>query len=177
MDKSMDSNKIKGHYYCSDKLSPKGYSLKLSPEISQIFDDANNKQLFVSQRLRILVENDFKTYEDIQLDEAQKQTQKAQDSFKEAQKQTKLSFGAVMLSILAIIASIFVPRCTPSTIEQKQYDSIQIMQDELIKTLKEIKISQIDNDSLIKQLNLVNQSIDDISNSLNKMKKSKSTRK
>ena len=47
-------------------------------------------------------------------------------------------------------------------------------QDEMIKTLNEIKISQIDNDSLIKELNLVNHSIDEISNSLNEMKKSNS---
>lgn len=192
MDKSMDSNKIKAHYCCYDKPSPKIYSLKLSPEISQIFDDANNKQLFVSQRLRTLVENDFKTYEDIQLEEAQKQTKASHESLEEARKQTEsanksleearkqtksakrqtwLSIGAVILSVLAIIASIFVPRCTPSTLDQKQFNTIQMKQNELIKTLNEIKISKIDNDSLIKELNLANESIDEISNTLKELKK------
>lgn len=196
MDKSMDSNKIKGRYICSDKPLPKGYTLKLSPEVSQIFDDANNKQLFVSQRLRTLVENDFKTYEDIQLEEARKQTGSAQESFKEAQRQTRWSIGAVCLSILTLIASIVMPiilsKCSTDPIENKmvksQFDSIQSKQNELINTLyplkniqitndslikelNELKISQIDNDSLIKELNLLNQSIDEISNTLKELKK------
>lgn len=160
----------------------------------------------IEQELFELVSNGFKTYEDIQLEEAQNQTKIAHESLEEARKQTKAAIDSLVeaqeqtqksqdslveaqkqtfwsritlavsliLSIAAIICSILVPRHTPSTIEQKQYDSIQIMQDELIKTLKEIKISQIDNDSLIKELNLVNHSIDEISHSLNEMKESNS---
>lgn len=198
LEKSMDSNKIKGSHICSDKPLPKGCTIKLSSEISKIFDDANNKQLFVSQRLRTLVENDFKTYEDIQLEEAQKQTKASHESLEEARKQTEsasaslaeaqkqtgkaktqtyLSITAVVLSGLAIIASIFVPRCTPSTLDQKQFDTIQMKQDELIKTLNEIKNIQITNDSLIKELNLANESINEISNTLKEVKELNSKRK
>lgn len=185
----------------------------ISKECKKFIDKSRFNKLFVTTKFKELVSNDFKTYEDIQLEEAkkqtniasesleearkqttsanasleeakkqtnaafeslteaQKQTQKAHDSFNEAQKQTKLSFGAVILSVIAIIASIIVPRCTPSTLDQKQFDTIQMKQDELIKTLNEIKISQIDNDSLIKELNLANESINKISNTLKELKK------
>lgn len=144
------------------------------------------------QELFELVSKGFKTYEDIQLEEAQKQTNIANESLEEAKKQTEsasaslaeaqkqtgkaktqtnLSITAVVLSVFAIIASIIVPRCTPSTLDQKQFDTIQMKQDELIKTLNEIKISQIDNDSLIKELNLANESINEISNTLKELKK------
>ena len=220
MDKSMDSNKIKAHYCCYDKPSPKIYSLKLSPEISQIFDDANNKQLFVSQRLRTLVENDFKTYEEIQLEEAQKQTnianesleearkqtesanksleearkqtkasldslaetikqtQKTQESLDEAQKQsyqartqTGLSIFTLFLSVCAILWSIYASNEIPITINQSQFDSIQIQQKVLIETLNEIKMSQMDKDSVIKELDSTKAKIDEISNTLKELKK------
>ena len=152
----------------------------------------------IEQELFELVSNGFKTYEEIQLEEAQKQTKIASESLEEARNQTNaasaslaeaqkqtgkaktqtyLSITAVVLSGLAIIASILVPRCTPSTLDQKQFDTIQNNQAELIKKLNELKISQIDNDSLIKELNLLNQSIDEISNTLNEIKESKSKRK
>lgn len=174
------------------------FSSQIAPVTTDAFLLFNSK-IALEQELYELVSNDFKTYEEIQLEEAQKQTkiasesleearnqtnaakesleeaqkqtQKAQDSFKEAQKQTNLSFWAVILSVIAIIASIIVPRCTSSTLDQKQFDTIQMKQDELIKTLNEIKISQIDNDSLIKELNLANESIDEISNTLKELKK------
>ena len=146
----------------------------------------------IEQELFELVSNGFKTYEDIQLEEAQNQTKIAHESLEEARNQTNaakesleeaqkqtgkaktqtyLSITAVVLSGLAIIASIFVPRCTPSTLDQKQFDTIQMKQNELIKTLNEIKISKIDNDSLIKELNLANESINEISNTLKELKK------
>ena len=118
------------------------------------------------------------------LAEAQKQRELANESLGEAQKQTKsakcqtwLSIGAVILSFCAIIASIFVPRCTSSTLDQKQFDTIQMKQDEVIKTLNEVKTIQITNDSLIKELNLANESIDEISNTLKEIKELNSKRK
>lgn len=208
----------------------------ISKECKKFIDKSRSNKLFVTTKFIELVSNDFKTYEEIQLEEAQeqtkiasesleearkqttsanasleearkqtnaafeslteaqKQTQKAHDSFNEAQKQTNLSIGAVILSFLAIIVSIFVPRCTTSKLDQKQFDTIQnnqaeliiklneikisqIDNDSLIKKLNELKISQIDNDSLIKELNLLNQSIDEISNTLNEIKDSKLKRK
>lgn len=83
----------------------------------------------------------------------------------------------LFLSVGAILWSIYASNEIPITINQSQFDSIQIQQAELIKKLNELKISQIDNDSLIKELNLLNQSIDEISNTLNEIKESKSKRK
>ena len=164
----------------------------ISKECKKFIDKSRSNKLFVTTKFKELVSNDFKTYEDIQLEEARKQTNIANESLKEARKQTEsasaslaeaqrqtgkaktqtiLSFIAVGLSIFAIIASIIVPRCTPSTLDQKQFDTIQMKQNELIKTLNEIKISKIDNDSLIKELNLANESFDEISNTLKELKK------
>lgn len=199
--------------YLSDKVN--STKAKLICKDNVIIDTNTNKQIYfclpiyfeldtyrllssymmVNQELFELVSNDFKTYEEIQLEEAQKQTKIASESLEEARNQTNaasaslaeaqkqtgkaktqtyLSITAVVLSGLAIIASIFVPRCTPSTLDQKQFDTIQNNQAELIIKLNEIKISQIGNDSLIKELNLVNHSIDEISHSLNEMKESNS---
>lgn len=166
----------------------------------------------IEQELFELVSNDFKTYEEIQLEEAQKQTKASHESLEEARKQTKASFDSLaetikqtqktqesleeaqkqsyqartqtglsiltlFLSVGAILWSIYASNEIPITINQSQFDSIQIQQAELIKKLNELKISQIDNDSLIKELNLLNQSIDEISNTLNEIKESKSKRK
>ena len=141
--------------------------------------------MMVNQELFELVSNDFKTYEDIQLEEAKKQTKSAQDSLKEAQRQTRWSIGAVCLSILTLIASIVMPiilsKCSTDPIENKmeksQFDSIQSKQNELINTLYPLKNIQITNDSLIKELNLANESIDEISNTLKEIKELNSKRK
>lgn len=139
----------------------------------------------IEQELFELVSNDFKTYEDIQLEEARKQTESAQESLKEAQKQTRWSIGAVCLSILTLIASIVMPiilsKCSTDSIENKmeksQFDSIQSKQNELINTLYPLKTIQITNDSLIKKLNLAKESIDEISNTLKEIKELNSKRK
>ena len=130
--------------------------------ISEQYDvyELLDSYVHINQSLIELQSNNFKTNEEQQL--------------AEAQKQKKIAIGAVILSVCAIIASIFVPRSTPSTINYSQFDSIQTNQSELINILRELKINQIDNDSLIKELNSVNQSIDEILNSLNEIKKSKS---
>lgn len=157
----------------------------ISKECKKFIDKSRSNKLFVTTKFKELVSNDFKTYEDIQLEEAKKQT--------------RWSIRAVYLSILTLIASIVMPiilsKCSTDPIENKmvksQFDSIQSKQNELINTLyplkniqitndslikelNELKISQIDNDSLIKELNLLNQSIDEISNTLNEIKESNS---
>lgn len=164
----------------------------ISKECKKFIDKSRSNKLFVTTKFKELVSNDFKTYEDIQLEEARKQTNIANESLKEARKQTEsasaslaeaqrqtgkaktqtiLSFIAVGLSIFAIIASIIVPRRTPSTLDQKQFDTIQMKQNELIKTLNDVKTIQITNDSLIKELNLANESINKIFNTLKELKK------
>lgn len=151
----------------------------ISKECKKIIDKSRSNKLFVTTKFIDLVSNDFKTYEDIQLEEARKQTESAQESLKEAQRQTRWSIGAVCLSILTLIASIVMPiilsKCSTDPIENKmvksQFDSIQSKQNELINTLYPLKNIQITNDSLIKELNLANESIDKISNTLKELKK------
>ena len=171
---------------------------KIDSNIFNILKQSFYSKVYISAELKELVSNDFKTYEEIQLEEAQNQTKIAHESLEEARKQTEsasaslaeaqkqtgkaktqtnLSITAVVLSVFAIIASIFVPRCTPSTLDQKQFDTIQMKQNELIKTLNDVKTIQITNDSLIKELNLANESIDEISNTLKEIKELNSKRK
>lgn len=128
----------------------------------------------IEQELFELTENNFKSYEDIQLEEVQTQTKAAQESLKEAQRQTKWSIGAFVLSVLAIIASIIVPQCVESTINQNQFDTLKILQKELNEGMKDLKNKQTDKDSAIKLLNLTNKSIDEISNTLKEVKELKS---
>lgn len=173
----------------------------------------------IEQELFELVSNGFKTYEDIQLEEAQnqtkiahesleearkqtesanksleearkqtkasldslaetiKQTQKTQESLDEAQKQsyqartqTGLSIFTLFLSVGAILWSIYASNEIPITINQSQFDSIQIQQKVLIETLNEIKMSQMDKDSVIKELDSTKAKIDKISNTLKEVK-------
>ena len=189
--------------YLSNKVN--STKAKLICEDNVIIDTRNDKQIYfclpiyfefdtyrllssymtINQELFELVSNDFKTYEDIQLEEAKKQTESAQKSLKEAQRQTRWSIGAVCLSILTLIASIVMPiilsKCSTDPIENKmeksQFDSIQSKQNELINTLYPLKTIQITNDSLIKELNLANESIDEISNTLKEIKELNSKRK
>ena len=159
------------------------FGCSLSKECREFIEKTRSRKLFITTKFIELVSNDFKTYEEIQLEEAKKQTESASASLAEAREQTGKAKTAVVLSGLAIIVSIFVPRCTSSKLDQEQFNTIQMKQNELIKTLNEIKISQIDNDSLIKklnelkisqidndslikELNLANESIDEISNTL-----------
>lgn len=175
----------------------KSIKCSLSKECGEFIEKTRSRKLFITTKFIELVSNDFKTYEEIQLEEARKQTESASASLAEAREQTEkantqtyLSIIAVVLSVIAIIVSFFVS----SKLDQEQFNTIQMKQNELIKTLNEIKISQIDNDSLIKklnelkisqidndslikELNLLNQSIDEISNTLNEIKESKSKRK
>lgn len=173
----------------------------------------------IEQELFELVSNGFKTYEDIQLEEAQnqtkiahesleearkqtesanksleearkqtkasldslaetiKQTQKTQESLEEAQKQsyqartqTGLSILTLFLSVGAILWSIYASNEIPITINQSQFDSIQIQQKVFIETLNEIKMSQMDKDSVIKELDSTKAKIDKISNTLKEIK-------
>lgn len=173
----------------------------------------------IEQELFELVSNNFKTYEDIQLEEAQnqtkiahesleearkqtesanksleearkqtkasldslaetiKQTQKTQESLDEAQKQsyqartqTGLSIFTLFLSVGAILWSIYASNEIPITINQSQFDSIQIQQKVFIETLNEIKMSQMDKDSVIKELDSTKAKIDKISNTLKEIK-------
>ncbi len=223
--------------YSSDKVS--STIAKLISKDNVIIDTHNNNQLYfclpiyfdldthrllssymmINQELFELVSNNFKTYEDIQLEEAQnqtkiahesleearkqtesanksleearkqtkasldslaetiKQTQKTQESLEEAQKQsyqartqTGLSIFTLFLSVGAILWSIYASNEIPITINQSQFDSIQIQQKVLIETLNEIKMSQMDKDSVIKELDSTKAKIDEISNTLKEIK-------
>jgi len=193
---------------------------KIDSNIFNILKQSFYSKVYISAELKELVSNDFKTYEEIQLEEAQnqtkiahesleearkqtesanksleearkqtkasldslaetiKQTQKTQESLEEAQKQsyqartqTGLSILTLFLSVGAILWSIYASNEIPITINQSQFDSIQIQQKVLIETLNEIKMSQMDKDSVIKELDSTKAKIDKISNTLKELKK------
>lgn len=71
-----------------------------------------NGQVFVTQTLRDLVRNDFKSLEEQTLEEAKAQTDLAQASLSEAKKQTCRSLGAVIVAVVGIIVSVCLSKCS-----------------------------------------------------------------
>lgn len=98
----------------------------------------------INQELKDLVSRSFKTIEELQLKEAQKQTAEAQTQSKEAQKQTIWSLIAFGLSMLSILLSIGVPiyvarneTVTMDTIQYKRWDSIKVSTDSRIEKIEQ----------------------------------------
>lgn len=154
----LEGNKINGTREYKDEI----YDSYIVSEQNGVYELLNS-YVHINQEMYDLVEKDFKTCEEIQLEEAKKQT--------------KWSIVAVILSLVAIIVSFIVPRCFSSKLDQQQFDTIQIKQNELILSLDELKLNKIDNDSFVKDLDKMQESIDEISNTLNKINIQNSNKK
>lgn len=107
---------------------------KLDPKIDAILLNALNHRIFVSSDLVKLVDDGFRSYEQMMLDEANNQTQSASKQSEyariqadESRKQTRNSWIAIGVSILAIIASIIVSTVSISKVMlvEEQFDMIQ----------------------------------------------------
>lgn len=101
-----------------DKTGLSAVSVPLDPVVGKMLFDNLNYPVYVTQTLRELVENNFKTLEERSLDEAQLQT-------KEAQKQSCLSFIAVILALLTLLFSLLqgFKGCTNSGVHNKDSSS------------------------------------------------------
>jgi hypothetical protein len=71
----------------------------LSPSFVELIHKYMTNWMYVKKDLLELVENDFKEYEEIVLDEAKKQT-------KEAKKQTKIAIVSAVFAVIATITAI-----------------------------------------------------------------------
>lgn len=87
----------------ADRLNP--INKPISPEISKILTYSCQNAIFVSQDLKELVDNDFKTIEELSLEEARKQTIAAKESLdltreslNESQQQTAAANAALDVS-------------------------------------------------------------------------------
>lgn len=81
-----------------DKSGLSAISVRLDPAVGKMLFDNLNYPIYVTQTLVSLVQDNFKTLEEITLDEAQEQT-------KEAKRQSWLSFIAVVLALLTLLFS------------------------------------------------------------------------
>ena len=82
-----------------DKTGLSSILVTLDPVVGKMIFDNLNYPIYVTQTLRELVVNNFKTLEEQSLDEAQQQTS-------EAKKQSRLSFIAVLLALLTFLFSL-----------------------------------------------------------------------
>ena len=138
-------------------LGDKVVTYCVSRECGEFIEKTLKQKFFLTQDLVDLIENDFKTYEDQQLEEAQKQTQAAK-------KQTVLSIVAVILSIISIICACFVPIYVARN-ESVTIDSFQYHRWDSIKVTTNSHIESIEN-----TLNANDSVLSDISNSVNSLK-------
>jgi hypothetical protein len=79
--------------FLTDGLTPVGK--KIDTNVAKILDNAMNHRAFVSEDLVQLVQNNFKTVEDMALDEARKQTNYSRKS--------------VIFAIIAAVLSVIIP--------------------------------------------------------------------
>lgn len=81
-----------------EKCSEKIQFLDLPEEIKKLFERYGDSEMFVSSELKNLVENDFKTYEDLALDEARCQTKYSRITL-------LLSFIMLFISVITIFCN------------------------------------------------------------------------
>ena len=72
------------------------FAISLSKGCKEFIEKTSSRKLFITTKFEELVSNDFKTYEDIQLEEAQNQTKIAHESLEEARKQTKAAIDSLV---------------------------------------------------------------------------------
>lgn len=134
-----------------------GIKLDIPGDISEMIEKSFCN-IVILQPLFDLVDSDFKSVEEIHLEEAQKQTEAAQAQSEEAKKQTEaalaqskeakkqtiwslIAFGLSMLSIaLSIGVPIYVARnetVTMDTIQYKRWDSIKVSTDSRIEKIEQ----------------------------------------
>lgn len=97
-----------------DKTVLSAISVDLDPAVGKMIFDNLNYPIYVTQTLVSLVDNGFKTLEELSLDEARKQT-------KEAKKQSCLSIIAVILALLTLMFSALqgFKGCTNSGVHEE----------------------------------------------------------
>ena len=93
-------------------------SVKIDPDVARILYNNLNFPIYVTQTLVSLVQDNFRTLEEQTFDEAQLQT-------KEAQKQSCLSFIAVILALSTLLFSLLqgFKGCTNSGVHNKDSSS------------------------------------------------------
>ena len=156
-------------------------SLKVCCSISQKCTEyikrTITQRFFITQEFVDLVESNFTTYEDIQLEEARNQTKQARNQTEQAREQIKWSICAVILALISIICAIWVPKCSSTTINQEQFDSIKVISKEMNNNLKTIEQNQEKLDSISKFSKETKDEIRSLSKVLKEIEQNKKTKK
>ena len=118
--------------YCDGKITPRRVSI--SSVVLETLSKDVRCDLRINQSLYELVENNFKTYEDLQLDEAKIQSETAIKSLKEAKKQTWWSIGALIVAVVTMFVTIAVQVCITQSVRVEEVKSpvIQTIKKEIL---------------------------------------------
>ena len=146
--------------YCDGKITPRRVSI--SSVVLETLSKDVRCDLRINQSLYELVENNFKTYEDLQLDEARAQSkiaiksleeariqskkaiesleeariqsETAIESLKEAKKQTWWSIGALIVAVVTMFVTIAVHVCYTQSVRVEEVKSpvIQTIKKEIL---------------------------------------------
>lgn len=81
-------------------------SVEIPSKIGEILLSCATTPIFVTENLIELVNNDFKTYEDISLEEARKQTEKAKIQTDNSFKAIKIAFASIIVSLVTFLISL-----------------------------------------------------------------------
>lgn len=115
--------------YCDGKITPR--RVPISSVVLETLSKDVRCDLRINQSLYELVENNFKTYEELQLDEARIQSKKAIESLKEAKKHTHIAWLTVFV---ALIMPILISQCITQSVRVEEVKSpiIQEIKKELL---------------------------------------------
>lgn len=95
---------------------------RLPKDVSEIIEKSINCFLFVSRELELLKKNDYKTYEE--------------QALEEAQKQTKTSGRTLIVAIVTFLMSVIIPICCNREIQEKKKCIIEKQEIILDKQIK-----------------------------------------
>lgn len=107
-----DETSVKQPSFVGAQNITRPISVSLPPEIAYIIA-RSLYNIYVSYDLRLFVENDFKTDEDLQLN-------KAAENLKASHKQIRISRASLLISALALISTLILSQC--SSCEQNKYN-------------------------------------------------------
>ncbi len=94
--------------------------VSIPPNMEEVLLNSMKYRVIVNETLIDYVENGFKTMEELQLEEARRQSKKAIESLKQAKKQTYWSVFAVIVAVITMIVTIAVQVCCTQSIRVEE---------------------------------------------------------
>lgn len=156
-----DQNTIKGRKPITVGIKAPEHILTvfktIDPIISEQLSKASTYRVYVGQTLRELVNNNFKTYEDLALDESIKQTaiagktlKNSLKTLKKAKDQTRYALLAVIIAIVTPFVTYCVSQCSPQRVVIEDFKPARkesCITKEQQKVAKDKPVIKIDNNT------------------------------